>query len=68
MEDSFANDSFITGAKYNTETQYMTIYFGESSFECEKVPLEIWEEFKQAKSKGKYFNTYIKGKFNNEYF
>jgi hypothetical protein len=30
------------------------------------VPLEVWRDFMKAESKGKYFNTYIKGLFESE--
>ena len=66
MEDSFAGSSWIQGAKWNSETNQMQIYIGDSGevYECEGVDADTWNEFKSAKSKGKYFNAYIKGKFN----
>jgi len=65
MEDSFSGDSWIVGARYNTETLRMQIYIGKSSevYECEGVDPDTWDQFKRAKSRGKYFNAYIKGKF-----
>lgn len=65
--DSFAGDSWIQGAKYNSETQLMQIYMsgGSEVYECEGVDSNTWSEFKSAKSKGSYFNKYIRGKFNS---
>lgn len=66
VEDSFAGDSWIQGAKYNSETQRMQIYLGGSEvYECEGVDSNTWSEFKSAKSKGSYFNKYIRGQFNS---
>lgn len=67
MEDSFAGDSWIKGAKYNTETEVMQIYIGDKGevYECEGVPNEVWNEFKSATSKGSYFNKYIRGQYNS---
>jgi len=67
MEDSFTGDSWIGGAKYDDETQRMQIYIGDSGevYECEGVDIDTWNGFKNAKSKGKYFNSYIRGKFNS---
>ena len=64
--DSFVGDSWIQGAKYNSETQRMQIYLGGSEvYECEGVDSNTWSEFKRADSKGKYFNKYIRGQFNS---
>ena len=64
-EDSFVGGSWIQGAKYNSETKLMQIYIGKEGevYECQGVDSETWQEFKSAKSKGKYFNSYIRGKF-----
>ena len=65
--DSFTGDSWIQGAKYNSETQLMQIYMsgGSEVYECEGVDSNTWSEFKRAKSKGSYFNKYIRGQFNS---
>lgn len=65
--DSFTGGSWIQGAKYNSETQLMQIYMsgGSEVYECEGVDSDTWSEFKSAKSKGSYFNKYIRGKFNS---
>ena len=67
MEDSFAGTSWIQGAKYNDETKRMQIYIGGEGevYECDNVDPQTWLEFKKAKSKGSYFNKYIRGNFDS---
>ena len=45
----------------------MQIYMsgGSEVYECEGVDSNTWSEFKRADSKGRYFNKYIRGKFNS---
>ena len=65
--DNFSGDSWIQGAKYDSETKLMQIYMkgGNEVYECEEVDSDTWSEFKVAKSKGAYFNKYIRGKFDS---
>ena len=65
--DNFSGDSWIQGAKYDTETKLMQIYMkgGSEVYECQEVDSDTWSEFKRAKSKGAYFNNYIRGKFDS---
>ncbi len=67
VEDSFSGSSWIKGAKYDTETNVMQIYIGDKGevYECVGVENQVWSEFKQATSKGKYFNKYIKGRYDS---
>lgn len=64
----FSGDSWITHVMYNKKTRAMLVSTQKSSFECQDVPLKVYESFSQASSKGKYFNSYIKGKYMHEYF
>jgi hypothetical protein len=64
----FSHNSWIRQVTYNKSTKQMLITTEKSSYECQGVPLEIFEEFASAPSKGSYFNRNIKGKFNHEYF
>jgi len=68
VKDQFQNDSWISGAVYDDETLRMTVFVGSDSYECQGVPSDIWQQFKSAGSKGKFFNANIKGKFQHEYF
>lgn len=67
MIDNFAGSSWIIGAKWDSETEFMQIYIGGKGevYECEGVDADTWNEFKNAKSHGSYFNKYIRGKFNS---
>lgn len=67
-EESFAGSSWIGGAKYNTETKTLVVYIGSDAYECVGVPLEEWIGFKNATSKGKYFNGNIRGQYNHSMF
>jgi len=64
-EDSFAGSSWIDGAKYDSESQRMQVYINGSSqvYEFEGVDQETWNDFKMAKSKGSFFNKYLRGNF-----
>lgn len=70
MKDTFQSpeSSFIQGAIYDDETLRMLIYIGDDTFECQGVPVQVWQEFKQSPSKGQYFNRNIKGLYQHEYF
>jgi len=67
MQDNFVGSSWIQGAKWDSETLRMQIYIGDKGevYECEGVDAETWNGFKNAKSHGKYFNSYIRGKFDS---
>lgn len=67
-EDSFQGSSWIEGAKYDTGSKRLVVYIGKDSYECVDVPIEVWEDFKNASSKGQYFNQYIRGKYNHSMF
>ena len=46
---------------------YVVLLFSSCAEEYEYVvPVEIWEQFKEASSKGKFFNSVIKGRFKPE--
>lgn len=65
---SFSNDSWIRHVEYSPLNKTMMVTTQKDNFECQGVPLEVYEEFKSAPSKGSYFNRNIKGKYNHEYF
>jgi len=66
---SFSNDSWIAHVKYNPNTSEMVITMAKGNeYACQGVSLELFNEFKSASSKGKYFNANIKGKYSHEYF
>jgi hypothetical protein len=55
--------SFIKGAEYNQKNKTLTIYIGDRSYNFMGVPPSKFKSLKAAKSKGKYFNRNLKGKF-----
>lgn len=64
---STTNSSWITSATYyscNGETGYF-IYTTNRSYQYihQRLPIKIWKEFKNASSKGSYYNTHIKHKY-----
>ena len=67
-DQSFGGSSWIGGAKYNTETETMQVYIGSDVYECVGVPSEVWDGFKNAGSKGSYFNANIRGQYNHSMF
>lgn len=70
-ELSFKNDSWIEEVSYNPVTKEMVIQMkgGEKNrYACENVPLEVYMDFKNADSKGSFFNHNIKGRYLNTWF
>ena len=55
--------SFIKGAQYAPKTKELTIYNGKQTYTFKAVPNPRYQGLLKAKSKGKYFNRYIKGKY-----
>jgi hypothetical protein len=53
--------SNIERADYDVNTRTLRVYFkrGET-YRCGDFPLKAWEEFYNAQSKGKHFNTRIR--------
>ncbi len=72
-EDFVVEDSrFIKLVTYNKKTLEMTIHSErkgkEITYTCVNVPRFIFNGFKEARSKGQFFNNNIKGRFLHEYF
>lgn len=54
--------SLIAAIEYNPETQQMILYWNKGGQQAyENVPKEVYEEFVNAESVGKYYNQKIKG-------
>lgn len=54
------NSSNLKSAKYNTETENLTVSFNSGSiYEYNKVPWTKFTKFRMAESQGKYFNENI---------
>lgn len=54
----------ISSFHYNPETKLLTIVFVTGMvYGYKNVPLDVYEEFKSAFSKGTFFNRFIKPKY-----
>jgi hypothetical protein len=52
----------IRGARYDRQTRILSIWFVTSGrrYDYENVPPDLYEAFRQAFSKGRFFNAYIR--------
>lgn len=57
------HSSFIKSAEYNEALQRLRIEIGNHWYYYYGVTKQKINRFKKAKSKGKYFCTYIKGQY-----
>ena len=60
------DSSRITKFSYNSLTKYLVIYFRDKNqrvYLYSDVPFETVNQMSDAESPGKFFNTYIRGKF-----
>ena len=48
------------GYDFKLEILEIEFHFQHAVYQYEDVPSDIWEEFKAAESKGKYFNQQIR--------
>lgn len=55
--------SFIRGAWYDWDYQYMVIRLEETYYHYCGLPPAIWEEFKKTESFGRFYNQAIKGNY-----
>lgn len=59
--------SAIKNVTYNAHTRALKVQFiGGQLYEYQNVPVEVYDEFCQAESLGKFFNENIKTKFNKD--
>ncbi len=58
-----SKSSWVRGAWYDAENEYMVINLSGTYYHYCSLPLSIWEDFKSASSFGSEFNKNIKGKF-----
>lgn len=58
--------SFLESAKYfscDDSTGYLIIGMNDQEYIFQGVPKDIWQGFKEAESKGEYYNKFIRGRF-----
>jgi hypothetical protein len=58
------DSSAITRAAYNYETQKLTITLPSGRYNYVSVPYHTFSGLIEARSKGKFFNKFIKNNFN----
>ena len=60
----YFNSSAIKRAEYNPTIMQMTIWFPEGKpYDFCNVPSHIWEGLCSARSKGRYYNQHIEGRY-----
>lgn len=55
-------------AKYVYKTKALIVYMDSDAYELVDVPEDVWKAFKSAPSKGRFFNTELRGKYNHSMF
>lgn len=54
----------IISATYESSIKYLTVTFKTGkSYGYSEVPIEVWNSFKEATSKGSFFSRNIKNKY-----
>ena len=59
-----SNSSWINSAKYfscDSQSGFLIITTGNRTYIHQDLPIEVWEQFKDADSKGSFYNRNIKG-------
>lgn len=62
-----SKSSFITSANYKSQdgkTGYLILEMKGKPYHFGNVPISVWEGFKSADSKGKFYHANIKGRYN----
>lgn len=56
--------STIYGVDYDSENMILTVYFRDGkNYVYHGVPEMVYKQFLNSPSKGKYYNLYIRGKY-----
>lgn len=64
MKEFFSDSSFISHVVYDEFKSEMIIYMRNGNiYAYHDIPGYIYEEFRKAKSQGRYYNGFIKGKY-----
>lgn len=62
-----SESDWITSAHYvsnDGKKGILVLGMKEKEYIFADIPLQVWEDFKNAESKGKFYHTRIKGKYN----
>ena len=58
------NSSMLGNIMYNIYTTRLTVVFkNNQEYFYDNVPIEVWKQFNEAESKGKFYAKNIKGKY-----
>jgi len=58
------NSSMLGNIMYNIYTTRLTVVFkNNQEYFYDNVPIEVWKQFNEAESKGKFYAQNIKGKY-----
>ena len=58
------NSSMLGNIMYNIDTTRLTVVFkNNQEYFYDNVPIEVWKQFNEAESKGKFYTQNIKGKY-----
>lgn len=60
------NSSWIANAEYyscDNSFGYMILYTDSDEYIFQNMPIKVWREFQKADSKGRFYNVYIKGRY-----
>lgn len=58
------NSSMLGNIMYNTDISRLTVVFkNNQEYFYDNVPVEVWIQFNEAESKGKFYAKNIKGKY-----
>ncbi len=68
LSETFVNDStsWLLGAAYYScdgKNGYLVVQSNQKEFVHASVPVEVWQDLRKARSKGGFYNFYIKNKF-----
>lgn len=55
--------SFIKSVAYSPLDKTLEVNINKKRYEFKKVPPRVYKQLLSAKSKGKYFNKHLKGKY-----
>lgn len=64
IEKITVNSSAINTAEYIYESEVMTVYFNNGGiYEYSHIPKFYWRGLYESKSKGKFLNSFVFGRF-----
>ncbi len=66
-EGDVLGSSFVWGAFYDREDQYLILFLTDTYYQYCGVPEDVWDEFLDAESHGSYFNESIRNEGYLEY-